>query len=130
MTGPGIRLDRLRVGPAALKTGSECSFTAVNSASSPVFALHGSSSLDQPKARLKAGFVFSGVGWKTPKAFPPMGAGGNRVAVFHPTLLTVDVKNDIHPTNTASPSRFVDFTRQSMDYSALREALGSREDFL
>jgi hypothetical protein len=28
----------LRVGQASLKTGSECSFTRVNSASSPVFA--------------------------------------------------------------------------------------------
>ncbi|TVT62323.1 MAG: hypothetical protein FHK79_21835 [Pseudomonas sp.] len=123
-TGPGIRLDRLCVGPAALKTGSECSFTAVNSASSPVFALHGSSSLDQPKARLMVGFVFSGVGWKTPKAFPPTGnAGGKRFAVFHPARQ--------QPTpNAASPSRFVHFTRQSVDYSALREALGSREDFL
>jgi hypothetical protein len=37
----------LRVGPAALKTGSECSFTEVNSASSPAFALHGSSSRDR-----------------------------------------------------------------------------------
>jgi len=44
-----------------------------------------------------------------------------RFAVFHPTRQ--------QPTpNAASPSRFVHFTRQSMDYSALREALGSRED--
>ncbi|PJE38923.1 MAG: hypothetical protein CUR33_19600 [Pseudomonas sp.] len=34
----------LRVGPAALKTGSECSCTKVHSASSPVFALQDSSS--------------------------------------------------------------------------------------
>src|SRR5690606_17039628 len=39
--------DLLRVSPAALKTGSECSFTPVNSASSPVYALHGSSSRDR-----------------------------------------------------------------------------------
>jgi hypothetical protein len=31
--------DLLRIGPTALKTGSESSFTPVNSASSPVFAL-------------------------------------------------------------------------------------------
>ncbi|QEY63417.1 hypothetical protein FXN65_15645 [Metapseudomonas lalkuanensis] len=41
--------DQLRVGPAALKAGSECSFTAVNSASSPALALHGSSSQDRKR---------------------------------------------------------------------------------
>src|SRR5690606_40324536 len=42
---PAQRL--LRVGPAALKTGSECSCTTVHSASSPVFALQDSSSRDR-----------------------------------------------------------------------------------
>jgi hypothetical protein len=43
--------DLLRVGPAALKPGSECSFAPANSASSPAFALQVSSSLDR-------GFLF------------------------------------------------------------------------
>ncbi|RRV38225.1 hypothetical protein EGJ86_12260 [Pseudomonas sp. o96-267] len=36
----------LRVGHAALRVGSDCSFTTVNSASSPPCALPGSSSQD------------------------------------------------------------------------------------
>src|SRR5690606_39939779 len=47
---PAQRL--LRVGTAALKTGSECSCTTVHSASSSVFALHDSSSRD-PKQILR-----------------------------------------------------------------------------
>ncbi|WP_416772277.1 hypothetical protein ACMGT0_08995 [Pseudomonas sp. RHF3.3-3] len=38
-TALGYVRNRLKLGYAALKTGSECSFTPVNSASSPVFAL-------------------------------------------------------------------------------------------
>ncbi|MNE11303.1 hypothetical protein D3C80_1040550 [compost metagenome] len=45
--------DLLRVGPAALKAGSDGSFTAVNSASSPAFALHDSSSQDRTGSQAK-----------------------------------------------------------------------------
>ncbi|WP_312290386.1 hypothetical protein, partial [Stutzerimonas nitrititolerans] len=48
--------DLLRVGPAALKTGSECSFTSVNSASLPVFALQDSSSRDREQSLSDRGF--------------------------------------------------------------------------
>ncbi|PZP86098.1 MAG: hypothetical protein DI578_03960 [Ectopseudomonas oleovorans] len=47
-TGDGL----LRVGPAALKTGSKCSCTKVHSAFSPVFALQDSSSQDLHIRRL------------------------------------------------------------------------------
>src|SRR5690606_18217542 len=45
------------LGYAALKTGSECSFTAVNSASSPVFALPNLRSLRSCSHSLLAGLV-------------------------------------------------------------------------
>ncbi|PJE42911.1 MAG: hypothetical protein CUR33_06235 [Pseudomonas sp.] len=51
--GKYLAVDLLRVGPAALKTGSECSCTTVHSASSPVFALQVSSSLDLEKLKAK-----------------------------------------------------------------------------